>query len=53
MFKNVQDALAAELQEIKDAGLYKEERVITTPQAADIKTDTGAEVVNFCASITI
>jgi glycine C-acetyltransferase len=50
MFKNVQDALAAELQEIKDAGLYKEERVITTPQAADIKTDTGAEVVNFCAN---
>ncbi|CAA6822712.1 MAG: 2-amino-3-ketobutyrate coenzyme A ligase (EC [uncultured Aureispira sp.] len=50
MFKNVQDALAAELQEIKEAGLYKEERVITTPQAADIKTDTGAEVVNFCAN---
>lgn len=50
MFKNVQDALAAELQEIKDAGLYKEERVITTPQAADIKTDSGAEVVNFCAN---
>lgn len=50
MFKNVQDALAAEIQEIKDAGLYKEERVITTPQAADIKTDTGAEVINFCAN---
>lgn len=50
MFKNVQDALAAELQDIKDAGLYKEERVITTPQAADIKTNTGAEVVNFCAN---
>jgi glycine C-acetyltransferase len=50
MFKNVQDALAAEIQEIRDAGLYKEERVITTPQAADIKTDTGAEVVNFCAN---
>lgn len=50
MFKNVQDALAAEIQEIKDAGLYKEERVITTPQAADIKTDAGAEVINFCAN---
>jgi glycine C-acetyltransferase len=50
MFKNVQDALAAEIQEIRDAGLYKEERVITTPQAADIKTDTGAEVINFCAN---
>ncbi|WMX13484.1 MULTISPECIES: glycine C-acetyltransferase [unclassified Aureispira] len=50
MFKNVQDALAAEIQDIKDAGLYKEERVITTPQAADIKTNTGAEVINFCAN---
>lgn len=50
MFKNVKDALAAEIQEIRDAGLYKEERVITTPQAADIKTDTGAEVINFCAN---
>ncbi|BDS09752.1 glycine C-acetyltransferase [Aureispira anguillae] len=50
MFKNVQSSLAEELQEIKDAGLYKEERVITTPQAADIKTDTGAEVINFCAN---
>lgn len=50
MFKNVKDALAAEIQEIKDAGLYKKERVIITPQAADIKTDTGAEVVNFCAN---
>ena len=50
MFKKVKDALAAEIQEIRDAGLYKEERVITTPQAADIKTDTGAEVINFCAN---
>lgn len=50
MFKNVQGDLAAEIQGIKDAGLYKEERVITTPQAADIKTDTGAEVINFCAN---
>lgn len=50
MFKNVQASLAGELQDIKDAGLYKEERVIITPQAADIKTTTGAEVINFCAN---
>jgi len=50
MFKNVQSSLEQEIKDIRDAGLYKEERVITTPQAADIKTDTGAEVINFCAN---
>ena len=50
MFKNVQSELAKELQEIKDAGLFKEERIITTPQAADIKTTEGGEVINFCAN---
>lgn len=50
MFKNVQSDLAKELQEIKDAGLFKEERIITTPQAADIKTTEGGEVINFCAN---
>ena len=50
MFSNVRAALQAELQEIKNAGLYKEERVITTPQAADIKAEPGGDVVNFCAN---
>ncbi len=39
-----------ELQEIKDAGLYKEERVITSQQDADIRVEPGREVINFCAN---
>ncbi|MFK5954948.1 MAG: glycine C-acetyltransferase [Planctomycetota bacterium] len=44
------ESIAAELQEIRDAGLWKEERVITTPQDADIKVSSGEEVTNFCAN---
>ncbi len=50
MFKSVEPALEQELSEIKDAGLYKEERIITTPQGAEIKTTAGSEVLNFCAN---
>lgn len=50
MFKTVEPALQHELEEIRDAGLYKEERIITTPQSAAIKTDKGLEVLNFCAN---
>ena len=50
MFKTVKPALQQELQEIRDAGLYKEERIITTPQGAEIQTDKGLEVLNFCAN---
>lgn len=46
----IQDRLAKDLQEIKDNGLYKTERIITTPQGADIKTSAGLEVINFCAN---
>lgn len=46
----IQEALQKELEEIKDAGLYKNERVIVTPQAAQIATDNGKEVLNFCAN---
>src|SRR5579863_3945129 len=42
--------LEKELQEIKANGLYKTERIITTPQGADIKTTAGNEVINFCAN---
>jgi len=38
------------ITEIKEAGLYKNERVISTPQGADIKTVDGKEVINFCAN---
>lgn len=50
MFSQVRDALQKELEAIKSEGLFKNERVITTPQAADIKTNTGDEVINFCAN---
>jgi glycine C-acetyltransferase len=42
--------LRDELQGIRDAGLYKAERIITTPQGALIKTDDGREVINLCAN---
>ncbi len=50
MYDKLKPQLEAELEGIKAAGLYKNERVITTPQAADIKTDDGKEVINFCAN---
>lgn len=42
--------LQAELNELSDAGLFKKERIITTPQAAHIDTVQGGEVLNFCAN---
>jgi glycine C-acetyltransferase len=46
-FKNrIEDTL----NEIRDAGLYKTERIITTPQSVEIKVQEGAEVLNFCAN---
>ena len=50
MYKTLKPALQKELAAIKEAGLYKEERIITTPQGADIKVSTGQEVINFCAN---
>src|SRR5678810_393766 len=50
MYKKLQPVLQKELESIREAGLYKKERIITTPQGADIKTNTGNEVVNFCAN---
>lgn len=51
MYKDFQKHLTKELQDIKDAGLYKEERLITTPQRADIRVaNTEGEVLNFCAN---
>ena len=51
MYTNFKKHLETELQGIRDAGLYKNERIITTPQSADIKVQ-GAEgdVLNFCAN---
>ncbi|MBK7939214.1 MAG: glycine C-acetyltransferase [Lewinellaceae bacterium] len=50
MFKNVEPALQNELQGIREAGLYKEERIITTPQGPVIDTTVQHEVLNFCAN---
>ncbi|WP_375561398.1 glycine C-acetyltransferase [Bernardetia sp. OM2101] len=50
MYDTLQPFLEKELQEIKDAGLYKKERIITTPQSAAIKTQSTGEVINFCAN---
>ncbi len=50
MYETLKPILEAELNNIKNAGLYKEERIITTPQGADIKVQGGKEVINFCAN---
>src|SRR6476469_7287471 len=49
MYGSVKDEIAATLQEIKDAGLYKSERELTSPQAAHVTT-LKAEALNFCAN---
>ena len=50
MFDSTRPQIQAILDEIKEAGLYKEERVITSQQASDITVSSGAHVVNFCAN---
>ena len=50
MYNKIQEHLQKELETIKDSGLYKKERIITTPQGAVIKVSTGEEVINFCAN---
>ena len=50
MYGKIKDHLQAELEDIKEAGLYKTERIITSPQGAVIKLDDGKEVINFCAN---
>lgn len=50
MFSNVKPALQAELQNIREAGLYKEERIITSVQGPVIDTTAQHEVLNFCAN---
>jgi glycine C-acetyltransferase len=50
MYSNIQKYLKDELESIKEAGLYKKERIITSPQGAVIKISTGQEVINFCSN---
>lgn len=50
MYDKFKTHLENELNDIKKTGLYKEERIITSPQGAVIKLNTGQEVLNFCAN---
>ncbi len=50
MYGKIQQLLQAELKAIEEAGLYKNERVIVTPQRAEIKVQSGQQVLNFCAN---
>jgi glycine C-acetyltransferase len=50
MYGKIKEDLTKEIQSIRDAGLYKEERIIMTPQGAAIEVKGGKEVLNFCAN---
>ncbi len=50
MYGGIKDYLQAELNSIKESGLYKKERIITSPQGAEITINTGEKVLNFCAN---
>ncbi|QZT35861.1 glycine C-acetyltransferase [Halosquirtibacter xylanolyticus] len=50
MYGKIKEHLQNELAEIKDAGLFKSERIIVTPQNAEIALDNGQDVLNFCAN---
>ena len=50
MYNNYQNYLVKLIHEIKEAGLYKNERIIVSPQGAEIELNTGQKVLNFCAN---
>lgn len=50
MYGEIKEHLQREIENIKENGLYKKERIITSPQDAVIKISTGQEVINFCAN---
>lgn len=50
MYGNFQNHLQAQLTEIEQNGLFKKERIITTPQGASVKVSDGKEVIIFCAN---
>ncbi len=50
MYGKFQQHLEAELDAIREAGFYKKERVITTPQGAHVGVDTGQDLINLCAN---
>ncbi len=50
MYGKIKEHLAEELETIKENGLYKKERIIASPQGAEITLDSGQKVLNFCAN---
>ena len=50
MYGEMKDYLEKEIQNIKEEGLYKKERIITSPQGAEISLEGGKKVLNFCAN---
>jgi len=50
MYGKIKEDLTTEIQSIRDAGLFKDERIIMTPQGAEISVKGGKEVLNFCAN---
>lgn len=50
MYGTLKETLQSELNQIEDSGLFKKERVITTPQGATIRTSKGEDVIIFCAN---
>jgi glycine C-acetyltransferase len=50
MYGRFKDHMDAELRQIRERGLYKKERVLDTPQGVEIRTESGAKVLNFCAN---
>ena len=50
MYNNYQNHIVKIIDEIKEAGLYKNERIIVSPQGAEIELSTGQKVLNFCAN---
>ncbi len=50
MYGRIKDDVKKEIQSIRKSGLYKEERIIVTPQDAEIEVESGKKVLNFCAN---
>ncbi|CAM3334957.1 glycine C-acetyltransferase [Aequorivita lipolytica] len=50
MYGKIKEHLQKEIEEIKENGLYKKERIITSPQDAEITISTGEKVINFCSN---
>jgi glycine C-acetyltransferase len=50
MYERFRGFLDSEIENIKESGLFKNERIITSPQGPEIRLDSGKEVLNFCAN---